>query len=144
LFCALWMAVAAGLIVPLWLFEPLLAPAILAAGAIPGVLLQPFAVGCESNARRAAVAGMLCAALEVPLGGFLVFMIDDPQHFVRDPVRALRSLFSLSGLVLGFLFWWLLPLGACAGAILQIVWVRRAQARDGSGPAGDGDAGPPG
>jgi hypothetical protein len=144
LFCTLWMAVTACLVMPLWLFEPLLAPVILAAGAVPGALLQPFAVGCQSNARRAAVAGLLCAAVAVPLGGFLVFMIDDPQRVLRDPVRALRNLFSLSGLVLMFLFWWILPLGACAGATLQIIWVRHVQARDAVEPAGDGDAGPPG
>jgi len=140
-FCAVWMAVAASLVMPLFLFEPVLLLVTLAAGAIPGALLQPLAVGRDSNGRRAALAGMFCAGLAVPLGGFLVFVFDDPQGFVRDPIRAIGTLLQLSGLVLMFLFWWILPLGACAGALLQVAWERREREGEERDEEQGGDAG---
>ena len=131
-FSALWMAFFAVLAAfPLWLqSDPearllgIVSSAV--AGALAGGLLQPLAIGRHSNAIAAAVMGVFCATLCLPLVLLGTAVGVDPLLVFRGGVEGTLKALSFL-LVMSFFgmarFWWtILPMGALAGLTLQLAW----------------------
>jgi len=136
-FCALWMAAFADLAAfPLWLISrqsiPLTAVALLTlSGGVVGMLVQPHAVGRHSTVTYAALVGTACAVLAMPIFLLALFVSREPAVLLNPVGLFTVTLAALSVSSMGTMrLWWLLPIGALAGATLQLIWVRTGWADD--------------